>query len=279
MRMKRVLSLLLVMILAAGTPICAVAEGYDHTPPAPTMTGFAAAEDGVMIEYAVYGDPNAEPLVLLSPNNGSMHAFDGDILPELAKRFMVVTFSTRGTGNTALGGQRLTFELDCADLLAVLGELGVTSMNVYGFSDGGNLGLVFTLAHPEMVRRLAVKGANINTRGTKLSSQIGIVWRYIRLSVEYFFTRDPQTLRRRNITGKMVGQPTLTFDDLSAISCPVLNIYGEHDMFYRSHSQGITGAIDGAQELMIEGSGHSATLEETDGVLLPALLEFFGDGA
>ncbi|MBQ2812996.1 MAG: alpha/beta hydrolase, partial [Clostridia bacterium] len=66
------------------------------------------------------------------------------------------------------------------------------------------------------------------------------------------------------------------FDDLATIKVPVLNIYGEHDMIQRWHSRKITASIDGAEELMIIGGGHSTCFEYTDTVIMPALLEFYG---
>ena len=74
----------------------------------------------------------------------------------------------------------------------------------------------------------------------------------------------------------MVGQPNLTYDDLSAIKVPVLNIYGENDMIKRSHSKAITRSIEGAREIMIIGGGHSSCFNYTDEIINPALLEFYG---
>lgn len=278
LKSKQFLCLFLTTMFTFSIPLSVFAQQtYDHTEIAPTETGFIKS-DGVDIEYAVYGSPSSEPMLLLSPNNGDMHAFDTSLVPELSKKFYVITFSTRGTGKTAHGPVKLTFERDSEDIINILDFLKINSVNVYGFSDGGNLGLVFTLLYPERVRRLAIKGANINTSGTKLFSQLGYDSKYVLLSIEYYFNHDEDTLRRRDITGKMVGQPTLKFSDLNNITCPTLNIYGEHDMFYRWHSQMITKSIPGATELMIKGSGHSISIEDTDKILLPALFEFYGDG-
>lgn len=278
MKIKKFVCIIACVLIAFSLCVNICAAQYDHETPEPALTGFALSDDGTPIEYAVYGSLDAEPIVLMSPNNGSMHAFDWDLVPELAKRFTVITFSTRGTGGTPLSDKKLTFEQDCVDLDAVLDELNVESFNVYGFSDGGNLGLVYTLKNPDRVRRLAIKGANLNTRGVKLITQLKTDWRFIRLSIDYFFTKDPVSLRRRNITGKMVGQPNMKYKDLEKITCPVLNIYGEHDISYRSHSKKITKSINGAEELMIKGGSHTCSEREVNEVLLPAVLEFFGDG-
>jgi pimeloyl-ACP methyl ester carboxylesterase len=123
--------------------------------------------DGISFEYQVSGNPDGEALVMLNGNGGDYHCFEGDLYVPLSKYFKIIRFSTRGTGKTPLGDKRLTFELFSDDLKALLDYLGVESANVCGFSDGGNLGMVFAVRYPRYVKRLAVFGSNLNTRGTK----------------------------------------------------------------------------------------------------------------
>ncbi len=233
---------------------------------------------GVNIEYGIYGDMNAEALLLLPPNNGDMHCFDWSVLPELSEHYKVITVSPRGTGKSDyVEEDGLSFELMGDDLIYLLDYLGVEKTRIFGFSDGGNLGLVFTVNHQERVHSLAIMGANINTSGTKFFDQLSIIWRYLGFYLTAAFSQNTSDQIRRDIQGLMVFHPTLTFDDLKTIRVPVLNIYGEDDMMYRSHSQKITQSIDGAKEIMIVGGGHSSSFDFTDTIINPALLEFFAD--
>jgi pimeloyl-ACP methyl ester carboxylesterase len=170
----------------------------------------------------------------------------------------------------------LTFDVESADLVALLDSLHIAKTKVFGFSDGANLAIVFTLQHQDRVSELVAMGANINTFGTKTFTQIGIELEYRYLCIQAFFTKDKSIALRRDIEGMMVGQPNLRFRDLAAIKIPVLNIFGEHDMFKRWHSKMITRSIPGAQELMVIGGGHSSCFDQTDTVINPALLKFFG---
>ncbi len=231
--------------------------------------------NGVNIEYAVYGDTAKEPLVLLPPNGGDMHSFDGNILTEMSKHFMVITVSPRGTGKSDRGEGELSFEIMSNDLLCILDFLELKQVNIFGFSDGGNLGFVFTVNNPERVKALAVMGSNINTCGTKTFTQIGIIFEYIGLYIKALFTKDEADILKRDIQGLMVFHPNLTFEDIEAIKVPVLNIYGENDMIKRSHSKKITQSIENCEEIMIIGGGHSSCFDYTDTVINPALLEFF----
>ncbi len=232
--------------------------------------------NGVNIEYGIYGDLDAEPLLLLPPNGGDMHCFDGSILPEMSKHFKVICVSPRATGKSDWVEGGMTFEAMAEDLANLLDYLNIEKTRIFGFSDGGNLGVIFTLAHQERVEQLVIMGSNINTWGTNTFDQIQITYQYIILCIEAWLYDDPEYARRRDIKGMMVGQPSLTFEDISAIKVPVLNIYGEHDMIQRWHSKKITKSIENAQELMIIGGGHSTCFDQTETVINPALLKFYG---
>ncbi len=273
--MKKLLSLMLSLtLICCCLPVC-----YAETSASmPELKEYGLIDCGeVNIEYGIYGVENGQPLLLLPPNGGDMHCFDDSILPEMAKHYKVITVSPRGTGKSDRGNNRITFETMAEDLTKILDYLNIQKTNIFGFSDGGNLGMVFTVNHPERVNSLVIMGSNINPLGTKTFDQISIIWKYLGLAIKAFFTQDEADLIRRDIQGQMVYQPNLTFNDLKEINVPVLNIYGEHDMIKRIHSKRITWAIEGAQELMIVDGGHSTCFEQTDTVINPALLEFYNN--
>ncbi len=271
--MKRLVSILLVAVML----VCCVPTNVALAAQTPELIEYGFVENnGVKIEYGIYGDMNAEPLLLLPPNGGDMHCFDDSILPEMSKHFKVITVSPRYTGNSDMGEDGLTFEIMSDDLVVLLDELNVEKTKIFGFSDGGNLGMVFTVAHPERVESLVIMGSNINPLGTKVFDQISIIWKYLGLAIKAGLTGKAEDIRRRDIQGLMVNQPNLTFKDLQTIEVPVLNIYGEHDMIKRIHSKRITKNIPNAQELMIVDGGHSTCFEYTDTIINPALLEFYG---
>ncbi|MBQ8015520.1 MAG: alpha/beta hydrolase [Clostridia bacterium] len=272
-KLIKAVSLILVFsLVAAFSPV-----SYAEESGVPKMIEYGFVDCGdTKIEYGIYGLADGEPLLLLPPNGGDMHCFDGSILPEMAKHFRVITVSPRGTGKSGWVEGTMTFEHMSDDLVKLLDFLKIEKTNIFGFSDGGNLGVVFTLANQDRVKSLVIMGSNINTWGTNTFDQIQITYQYIVLCVEAWLYGDEETKIRRDIKGMMVGQPSLTFKDISAIKVPVLNIYGEHDMIQRWHSKMITKSIDGAEELMIVGGGHSTCFDFTDTVINPALLDFYG---
>ncbi len=271
--MKKIVALLLALcFVLCSAPVCFAQEGE-----VPEMTDYGFVDCGdVKIEYGVYGKSDGETLLLLPPNGGDMHSLDDTILPEMSKHFKVVTVSPRGTGNSGWVDGTMNFETFADDVKAVLDYLEIEKTHIFGFSDGGNLGFVFTLKYQDRVSSLTVMGSNINTWGTNTFDQIQITYQYIVLVIEAWLKGDDATKIRRDIKGMMVGQPSLTFEDISKIEVPFFNIYGEHDMIQRWHSKKITKSVPDARELMIIGGGHSTCFEQTDTVIIPELLDFYG---
>ena len=268
--------LLVLVLLASSMSVFAVqAAGYDHETPPMTEYGFVTADDGVRIEYGTYGDPDAPALLLLPCNGCDMHEYDSDLIPELVKTHYVITVSPRGTGKTAHGPQKLTFERDSADLICLLDALEIEKTSLFGYSDGGNLALVFAVEHIDRVERMAIQSANINTSGTKFWYQIKNDLRYLWLSILYQLHPNEELLVEKDILGKMVGQPRLLFHDLRKITVPVLHLFGQYDMFYRLHFRLISAFLPDVQDVMIMDGGHVSNWNHLDTVILPALLDFF----
>lgn len=276
--MKKVLSLFLVFVMSisAFTAFSAIVSAEDYATQMPEIKeyGFITARDGAKIEYGIYGDLSKDALIMLPCNGGDMHNFDGNLLPEFSKHFKVITVSPRGTGNSERGEGELTFDLEAEDLLYLLQELEIEKAHFFGYSDGGNLAIVFAVNYPDKVKSLVPVGANISPWGTKINSQIPIITKYIKYAIEAFITKDPEIELRRDIQKMMVTQPSLKFSDLEKITAPTLNIYADDDMMYPWHSQRITKSISGAEELRVPDSGHSDILEFKD-ELFTKLFEFY----
>ncbi|MBP3330045.1 MAG: alpha/beta fold hydrolase [Clostridia bacterium] len=276
--MKRILSLFMVLVVIitsfAAFTAASSAEEYAAQMPEIKEYGFITADDGAKIEYGIYGDLSKDALIMLPCNGGDMHNFDGNLLPEFAEHFKVIAVSPRGTGNSERGTGELTFDLEAEDLLCLLDELEIEKAHFFGYSDGGNLAIVFAVNYPDRVLSLVPVGANISPWGTKINSQIPIITKYIKYAIEAFLTKDPEIELRRDIQKMMVTQPSLKFKDLEKITAPTLNIYADDDMMYSWHSQRITRSIPDAEELRVPDSGHSDILEFKD-ELFTRLFEFY----
>jgi len=81
--MKKIISLLLALVLMV--PFFAIssnAEEYAREMPEMKEHGFITARDGAKIEYAIYGDLSAEPLVMLPCNGNDMHNLTEHFFPK-----------------------------------------------------------------------------------------------------------------------------------------------------------------------------------------------------
>ena len=191
-----------------------------------------------------------EPLLLLHGNGEDSRYFSGQI-DALAQRFHVYALDTRGHGQTPRGSAPFTIRQFAEDLLGFMDAHEIEWAHLLGFSDGGNIALVFALRHPERVGRLILNGANLNPAGVKRSVQIPIELGYRFASL---FARKSESARRKaELLGLMVNDPNIDPADLAKIRSKTLVIAGTMDMIKSEHTRQIAAGIPDAQLVFLEG--------------------------
>nr|WP_229174855.1 alpha/beta hydrolase [Bradyrhizobium ivorense] len=132
--------------------------------------------NGIDICYEIFGDANAEPLLLIMGLGAQMIHWDDEFCRQLAARgFRVIRFDNRDIGKSARmsGGKRLTaFELlklrllkipvaapyrliDMArDTVGLMDALGIRTAHLVGASMGGMIAQEVAISFPERVRSL-----------------------------------------------------------------------------------------------------------------------------
>ncbi|RPD43810.1 alpha/beta fold hydrolase [Paracnuella aquatica] len=201
-------------------------------------TGKFAIVNGIKIYYEEYG--SGEPLLLLHGNSQSIAAFTHQI-PELAKHFQVICVDTRGQGKSTEDGKQYTYDLFAADMHAFLNVLGLDSVNIVGWSDGGNTGLIMAMKYPAKVKRLVTMGANIFINETVVEKGvIPTVTKQIKV-LEKDTTYKSQNSAR--LMTMLLKEPNYRFGDLKQINCPVLVLAGAKDMIRAEHTKGLAANI------------------------------------
>ena len=114
------------------------------------------------------------PLILLH-GNGDSHAYFEHQMEAFSKHFRVIAVDTRGHGASPRGTAEFTLLQFARDLNDFMDELGIEKAHVLGFSDGGNIALLFALHFPHRVLRLVSDGADLDPSGVKFSVQFGIL--------------------------------------------------------------------------------------------------------
>ena len=191
------------------------------------------------------------PLILLHGNGEDVSYFEHQMEP-FARHFRVIAIDTRGHGQTPRGEAPFTIRQFAEDLLGFMDLHQIEKAHVLGFSDGGNIAMVFALAHPERVEKLILDGANLNASGVKSKIQIPIEigYRMARL----FAKKSPEARKNAELLGLMVNDPNVKPEELARIQNPTLVMAGDNDMIKDRHTRLIAASIPGAELAIIPGS-------------------------
>src|SRR5256714_8857608 len=121
---------------------------------APTRTISVA---GTPFAYRELGPRTGVPLVCLHHFTAVLDDWDPRVIDGIAARRHVIAFDNRGVGASG-GSVPHTIEEMAADAVAFIRALGLDQVDLLGFSLGGGVAQVITLAHPELVRRVILAG-------------------------------------------------------------------------------------------------------------------------
>lgn len=213
-----------------------------------------------------------EPLILLHGNGENCAYFVGQI--DVFSRFYhVYALDTRGHGKTPRGEAPFTIRQFADDLLDFMDEHHLERANILGFSDGGNIAMVFAMKYPDRVDRLILDGANLDTKGVKSSIQIQIEigYRFARL----FARKSEEAARHAEMLGLMVNDPNVAPEELAKIRSKTLVMAGTKDMIKERHTRLIASRIPDASLVFIEGDHFIAN--KCPDAFNRAVLDFLGN--
>ncbi len=202
------------------------------------------------IEHFYIERGHGDPLVLLHGNGESSEYFRRQI-EEFSKWYHVFALDTRGHGKTPRGDKAFTIRQFSDDLLCFMDEHKIERAHLLGFSDGGNIAMVFAIRHPERVNRLILNGANLNADGVKRSVQIPIEIGY-RIAARSSAKSDSARLKAEML-GLMVNDPNIKPEELGNIRARTLVAAGTNDMIRKSHTRLIAESIPDSQLVFIKG--------------------------
>lgn len=192
-----------------------------------------------------------EVLILLHGNGENCNYFCNQI-DVFSKYYHVIAIDTRGHGRTPLGEEPFTIRQFAEDLFCFMKEKEIEKAHILGFSDGGNIAMMFAIEHPECVDQLILNGANLDARGVKRSVQLPIEIGY-RVS-KFFARRSDKARTNAEMLGLMVNDPNVSPSELAKIQAKTLVIAGTKDMILEKHTRLIANNIPNAQCKIIEGN-------------------------
>lgn len=194
---------------------------------------------------------SGEPLILLHGNGESCEYFEHQIA-YFEKNYRVIALDTRGHGKTERGTAPFTIAQFAEDLYKFMQSMKIEKAHILGFSDGGNIALVFALKYPECVDKLILNGANLYSSGVKPTVQVPIIIGYKIASL--FAGKSPEAKKNAEMLGLMVNDPNLTQEEVSQIKSRTLVIAGTKDMIKTKHSRLIADSIPDSKLVFISGN-------------------------
>ena len=221
------------------------------------------------IEHYFVEKGHGDPMILLHGNGENSDYFQGQI-NEFAERYHVYAIDTRGHGKTPRGDKPFTIRQFADDLLCFMDAHHIRKANLLGFSDGGNIAMVFAIQHPDRVDRLILNGANLDAKGVKPSVQLPIEIGY-RIAKRFSGKSDSARLNAEML-GLMVNDPNVKPEELKLIQAKTLVIAGTKDMIREAHTRLIADCIPDSRLVFIKGNHFIAN--KKPGEFNQAVLEF-----
>ena len=199
------------------------------------------------------------PLVLVH-GNGEDHSIFNEAAALLRERFTCYALDSRGHGRSSRGVP-LHYRAMAADLCAFLEALDLRDVLLYGFSDGGIVGLL-AAGMTERITGLAVSGANLSPRGVKESLRL-------RIALENLLRPNP-------LLQLMLREPDISDEELRSIRAKTLVLAGSGDLIRERETRHIAETVPGASLRILPGEDHGSYIVHSEKIAR-ILLAFGGE--
>jgi pimeloyl-ACP methyl ester carboxylesterase len=181
------------------------------------------------------------PLILIH-GNGETHEIFKEPAEYLKHNFTCYMPDSRRHGSSAEG--KLSYEDMADDMICFIEKLQIKKPVIFGFSDGGIIGLKVASKRPDMLSRLIVRGANLYPDGVKSR---------VKLMLKISNILDYDAKKELMLTG-----PHIDEKELKNITVPTLVLAGGRDVIRESHTKMIARIIPNAKCKILPGETHSS---------------------
>ena len=245
---------------------------------------------GLRLHYLDWGNPDAQPLVLLHGFTGHAHTWD-TFAAAMCARFHVLALDQRGHGDSGWAKDgAYTADDHAADIYAWHTQLGLGPVLLVGLSMGGRNAMAYTAQHPETVKKLVIVdiGPDINPRGAARVSRMAAAapeeFNVPEEAVDYLkqtLTHPSEAALRHRVAHGLKQLPNGTYTwkydkalrdqrrqgttpqvnlwpAVQQINLPTLILRGaDSDIFTTETAQRMQTCIPGSQFVEIPRAGHS----------------------
>lgn len=202
--------------------------------------------NSVKLYYEIYGE--GKPIILLHGNRQNHEIFDV-LIDDLKKDFKVYAIDSRCHGKSEWSDD-VSYDILATDVIEFIKKCNIEKPILYGFSDGGIIGLLVAIKEPNILSELIASGPNLFPKGFKKYW----IW-YSRLG--YLFTRN-------RLFEMMYKEPDISLEQLSKITVPTHIIVGEKDIVLEKHTEMLADNINGATLEIVKGESHGSYINHSD---------------
>ena len=206
---------------------------------------------------------SGQPMVLLH-GNGEDSSYFVNQMSFFKSKYHVIAIDTRGHGRSPRGQGAFTLERFADDLKEFLDRRGLRRIILLGFSDGGNVALIFALKYPGYVDRLILNGANLNPFGMKLSVLADVAREYVGVVGKLWLQgKQEKNIHKKELLSLMLYEPWIRPELLRRLKMPTLVVAGSDDMIRERHTRQIARSLPNAKLRILEGT-HFIAAENPD---------------
>ncbi|MEW2219428.1 alpha/beta hydrolase [Streptomyces sp. NPDC006990] len=224
---------------------------------------------GIRMWYETEG--SGDPLLLL---HGGLctNATWGGQRAELAAHYRLFLPERRAHGHTPDVEGPLSYQDMAEDTVAFLETVVGGPAQLVGWSDGGVVALLVTMARPDLVRRAVLIGANFRPSPESFVEP-ALVDALRPEGVDLAFFRElyeavtPEGAGHWPVVARKVihmwrTQPSLTAADLARVTAPTLVVAGDDDMMTLEHTVALYRALPAGQLAVVPGASHLVPVEQ-----------------
>ncbi|HRR35682.1 MAG TPA: alpha/beta hydrolase, partial [Clostridia bacterium] len=153
--------------------------------------------------------------------------------------------------NSPRGDAPFTLNQFAEDLNDFFLQHKISKANILGFSDGGNIAMIFTMKYPEKVSKLILNGANLNPDGVK--GYFNVFLKFMYKIFKCLSKISKNSNKYLEMMSLMVNEPDIDVNGLKKISVPTLVIAGTNDLIKEEHTRLIASAIPDSKLVFIKG--------------------------
>ena len=210
----------------------------------------------VELNYQIIG--KGYPLICLHGNGEDLSIYL-ELSETLKDHFMLYLIDSRNHGESSKHDE-ISYDHMAEDIKEFIIKNNLMKPYLFGFSDGGILGLILAMKYPDLLGRLMVAGVNMSPKGFKKKV-------FNALFKHYQKTKDP-------LYSLMLQEPNIPFYRLKQVKISTCILVGEKDMIRLKHTKAIAKHIKHAKLIIFEGKNHdNYVVHQT--FLTPYILDFF----